>query len=652
MIFFEEGDLPGTVLKKTSNKNMNKSMILTAIACLVIVGAHAQNLYKPRDIQQAYNKETRSPDGNPGKKYWQNHGRYNITIRVQPPNRNVEGTEQIIYTNNSPDTLKDLNMKLIMNIHKPGAARFANAASNYLTPGIQIDKFLADGQSITINNAQASTNQMVELPKPLLPHSSVKLDINWHYQLALGAGREGVIDSTSYFLGYFYPRVAVYDDYNGWDKFPFLDAQEFYNDFNDYTLQVKVPGNYVVWATGTLENPNEVLQREYVKRLQASMTSDSTIHIATIADMTKKKVTTSNKTNTWIWKADDVSDVAVGISDHYVWDAASTIVDDATHRRASMQAAFLNSSEDFHHAVQNGRYALSWFSRNSPGVPYPYPKMTAFQGYADMEFPMMVNDSHKDDLSFSQLLLDHEISHTYFPFYMGTNESRYAFMDEGWATTFERLIGATELDPAKVDTLWDQLRIAGWITDPATAEDLPVITPSSELRDGYGNNAYGKPALSHFALKDMLGDPLFKKALHGYMDRWHGKHPIPWDYFNSMSSVSGQNLNWFFNNWFFTNYYIDLALQQLNKVDDGYAVLIKNIGGFAIPFDIKLTYTDGTNENIHQTPAVWEKDQREITINLKTNKTIRSVVLDGGIFLDTDLSNNTFVVNNLITRQN
>jgi len=624
--------------------NMIKPIMLTALSCFALIQVQAQNLYMPRDIQKAFNKGTRQADGNPGKKYWQNHGVYNITITALPPDRNIKGTETITYENNSPDTLKRLNMKLILNIHKPGVPRFGDASPDYLTSGIQFDKFLVNGEPAKIDWAGASTNMAVSLKKPLAPHEQVKLDIDWHFQISLESGREGMIDPTTYYLAYFYPRVSVYDDYNGWDRLPFLDGQEFYNDFNDYTLTVNAPKNYIVWATGTLQNPAQVLQPEYVKRLEASMTSDSTIHVATATDLAKKDITAQKDQNSWIWKANDISDMAVGISDHYVWDAASAIVDDATHRRASMQAAFQDSAADFHHAVQAGRHALSWLSRNWPGVPYPFPKMTAFQGFADMEYPMMVNDSHTDDIQFSAFVQDHEIAHTYFPFYMGINESRYAFMDEGWATTFERLIGTDEVGAEKADQFFKDFRVDRWIHDPATSEDLPIITPSSELRAGYGNNAYGKPALSHFALKDMLGDELFKKALHGYMDRWHGKHPIPWDYFNSMSNLSGRNLDWFFNNWFFTNYYIDLDLQKISKAAGGYTANIKNTGGFAVPFDVKVTYTDGTTQTIHQTPAVWQNNQKQIVVNIKTTKTIKTVTLDGGIFMDANEKNNTLEV--------
>jgi hypothetical protein len=225
---------------------------------------------------------------------------------------------------------------------------------------------------------------------------------------------------------------------------------------------------------------------------------------------------------------------------------------------------------------------------------------------------------------------------------MGINESRYAYMDEGWATTYELLIGNTEVGKSKAEDFYKEFRVTRWIHDRSTSEDLPTITPSSELRGGYGNNAYGKPSLSYLALKDMLGDALFKKALHTYMSNWHGKHPIPWDYFNSMNSGSGKNLNWFFNNWFFTNYYDDLALRNIIKTAGGYKVEVQNIGGFVIPFDVKFTYTDGTSESFHQTPAVWEKDQKQASVTIKSSKTVKTAVLDNGIYMDANESNNTW----------
>ncbi|MFC6222797.1 M1 family metallopeptidase [Hymenobacter artigasi] len=597
--------------------------------------AQTTPLYQPRDIKAAFAKGTRSPDGRPGPNYWQNRARYDITVQAAPPARDIRGRETITYFNNSPDTLKQVVLRLIMNIHRPGVSRDGDASPDYLTTGLVIDTFRVAGQTRPL--PATGTIAGVRLPKALAPHDSVKFAVAWHFPVSVESGREGMIDPTTFFLAYFYPRVAVYDDYAGWDRLPFVDSKEFYNDFNDYTLRVQVPDNYLVWATGTLQNPKQVLQPAAAKLLAKSMTSDAVLHIATAADLAKKNITAQQPINTWVWTAKDISDVTFGLSDHYVWDAASVIVDAKAKRRASVQAAYADSTVDFRQSVKNAQYALGWFSNpaNWPGVAYPFPKMTAFQGFADMEYPMMVNDSPQKDPKFAQFVQDHEIAHTYFPFYMGINESRYAYMDEGWATTFELLIGRTENGVEAADKLYKQFRVNRWIHDAATAQDLPIITPSSELKAGYGNNAYGKPSLSYLALKDMLGDALFKKALHEYMDRWHGKHPIPWDYFNSMSSASGQDLSWFFNNWFFTNNYIDLAVTA-----SGSTVTVQNIGGFAVPFDVNVEYTDGTKETLHQSPAVWQANQKQATITVK--KPVKSVKLDGGIFMDANEKDNSF----------
>ncbi|MGI4738206.1 MAG: M1 family metallopeptidase [Janthinobacterium lividum] len=604
---------------------------------------HAQTLYQPRDIKRAFDRGTRAADGRPGPAYWQNRARYDITVQALPPARDIKGREKITYFNNSPDTLKSLVFRLIQNIHKPGAARDGNAAADYLTTGVQVDSFLVNGQARPFDSQRAGTVQAVALPRPLLPHDSVRLNVVWHFPISLESGREGMIDKTTFFLAYFYPRVAVYDDYNGWDRLPFVDSKEFYNDFNDYTLRVQAPANYVVWATGTLQNAKQVLQPTYAKRLATSLTSEAIMHIATAADLAKKDITAQRPLNTWVWTARDISDVTFGLSDHYVWDAASVVVDPATKRRASVQAAFADETTSFHSSVKFSQNALSWFSRNWPGVPYPFPKMTVFQGFADMEYPMMVNDSPEKDVDFAQFVQDHEIAHTYFPFYMGINESRYAFMDEGWATTFELLIGRTERGAA-ADDLYRKFRVDRWIHDRSTAEDLPIITPSSEQRSGYGNNAYVKPSLSYLALKDMLGDELFKKSLHAYMDRWHGKHPIPWDYFNSMSSASGQDLTWFFQNWFFTNGYIDLALTKAEKTAQGTTVTIQNVGGFAVPVDLKVTYTDGSTDTVHRSPALWRANPQQATIALPPTKAVKLVAFDHGLYLDADPHNDQLAV--------
>jgi hypothetical protein len=620
---------------------MSKSVYLTILTSFFSLCLNAQTLVKPINIQNSFSKETRSESGKPGKNYWQNRGRYDISINVNPPNKTVTGKEEIIYFNNSPDKLDSLNMKLIVNVHRRGR-------NGVITPnlGITVDQIKVNGNMATWNNEMATTtNYMLPLTKSLMPHDSVKLSIDWHYELSTSHSRDGVIDSTTFFLAYFYPRVSVYDDYKGWDTQPHLGSLEFYNDFNDYTLNVTVPEKFIVWATGDLKNPSAVLESEFANKLEKSLKSDETINIVNQNDLYTKPITKQNTSNTWTFKANNISDVTTAISNHYVWDASSVVVDEITQRRVSVQAAFPDSSADFHQSVKNSRYALGWYSKNFPGVPYPFSKSTAVQGFADMEYPMMVNDSHETDLTFAQLVQDHEQAHTYFPFYMGINESYYAFMDEGWATTLEYLIGISENGKKAADEFYKSFRVKRWINGPHTNEN-PIITPSPEVKFGAGNNSYGKPSLSYLALKDMLGDDLFKKALHTYMDNWNGKHPIPWDYFNSMKSGSGRNLDWFFYNWFYTPFYIDLDLNKVvQKTKYIQEIYINNIGGFAVPFDIIVTHNDGSVNTYHQTPAVWEKNQKQIVLKIRTGTQIKSISIDGGIFMDADVKNNIWLAN-------
>ncbi|WP_423146394.1 M1 family metallopeptidase [Rubrolithibacter danxiaensis] len=614
------------------------AFILIAFLCFTVT-IQAQQLYMPRNIKAAYKSGTRSADGKPGKNYWQNHGKYVMDITVNAQTKVVSGTEKISYTNNSPDTLKSLVIRFVNNIHKPESPRSGQTSADFLTTGLDITSFSVAGEPYSVNSEDWGTVGIVKLKKPVLPGTTTDVNISWNYPLSKQSGREGQIDSTTFYVAYSYPRISVYDDYNGWDLIPHSDRQEFYNDFNDYVYSVKAPKNYIVWGTGDFLNPDEVLQPKFAERLKKSYTADDIIHIATAQEMKNGEVTKQNDWNTWKFSVNNISDVCFALSNHYLWDASSVVVDSKTKRRASTQAAYDEKAKDFTGSVSWSNKALAWFSTHWPGVPYPYSKMIAFQGFADMEYPMMVNDSSTPDPQFSQFVQNHEIAHTYFPFYMGINETRYAYMDEGWATTLEYLIGIDQIGKEAAINAYQNFRVKRWIFDPSAEEDQPIISMSTQVSGaGYGNNAYVKASLSYLALKDLLGDELFKKALHVYMDNWNGKHPIPWDYFNSMNSGSGQNLNWFFNNWFFSNNYIDLAVEKVS----GNSITVKNIGGFAVPFDVKIEYTDGSKESLHQTPAIWKTNSKSAIIALKSSKKIASVSLDGAIFMDANPKDNSW----------
>ena len=611
---------------------MNRIFVFLFLA--VVTTAQAQDLYKPRDVKKAFAAGTRSNDGKPGNAYWQNKGRYTINIKATPPARTIYGTEDITYINNSPTNLTQLLLKLFMNVHKTGAPRASGAGKEDLTNGVIIDSVLVGGQKVRVN-PNAFTNLMVALPKPLQSKDSVQLSIAWHFDLSPEEGREGVIDSTTFFLAYFYPRIAVYDDYRGWDATPYTGPLEFYNDFNDYVLNVRVPKNYVVWATGTLTNAGDVMQPAIANRYKQSLTDNNIIKIVSPQDIAAKAVTANNAFNTWQFTSANIPDVAVGFSDHYVWDGGSVLVDAKTGRRTSVQAAYNDTANDFHHMVRFGKESLHWLANSWPGIPYPYEKTVVFQGYAGMEYPMMANDETYADTTFSKFVAMHELAHTYMPFYMGINETRYGFMDEGWVTAFEYLFNLETMGKEKADQFFRMFRVQGWTADPAQEQDMPIITAGTNLTGGgLGNNIYGKPALGYLALKELLGDAMFKKALHEYMARWNGKHPIPWDFFNTFNDATGQNLNWFWNSWFFSHNYIDLSLKEIKTASGTTTVSITNEGGMPVPFDVVVTYEDGTTERFRQTPAVWQKNGKAVSIPVKTKKAVASVKLDGGIFMD------------------
>lgn len=620
-----------------------------------------QELYVPRNVQIAYDKETRSLDGKPGKKYWQNKSEFKISIDVAPPDRRVSATEEITYFNNSPDSLNKIAFRLYLNAHNPGAIREKPKTEEFLTSGANIDEFRVNGEKKDWEGQAENTIHVINLDQPLAPNDSITFSFKWHYDLAPEHGwKEGVIDDTTYHLAYFYPRVTVYDDTSGWDLVPFTLGREFHNDFSDYTFEVNVPKNFVVWATGDLLNPDEVLQPIYAQRLQESLISDQVINIAQPEEIGKGKVTAQTDKVTWKWQADYVPDVAITVSNHYIWDAGSVVVDPATNRRSSVQAAYNREATDFKQMVEYGKHALAWASTEYPGVPYPFSKTTIIRGDADEEYPMMANDSSNvasSDKSaleglasqfpgLTRLIVSHELLHSWFPFYMGINETRYPSMDEGWTTAFEHLIAKKDMGDKKAIKLFQVLRVVGtgWSL-PFSGNELPVITPHDSLFGQnlvFGFNPYGKAALGYLALKELMGDQAFKHALHVFIDRWNGKHPLPWDMFNTFNDVSTDNYNWFFKNWFFSYNYMDLKVESVEQTNDGYAIQIQNVGGMAMPFDINIFYADGSKDTFRQNPGIWKASLQRAKVTINTSQPLQSLSLDGGIFVDFNSTDNNW----------
>jgi aminopeptidase N len=226
------------------------------------------------------------------------------------------------------------------------------------------------------------------------------------------------------------------------------------------------------------------------------------------------------------------------------------------------------------------------------------------------------------------------------PFYMGIDETRYGFMDEGWATTLEYLWGVDLHGEEAAGDLFKPFRVNRWEADPSAAGDLPIITPGDVLGgEALGINEYGKAALGYLAVKDLLGDEVFRSCLHAYMERWNGKHPNPWDFFYTFDDVANRSLDWFWNNWFFSPGHIDLAVVDVSETVGGYAVTLENIGGMDAPVDLVLEFADGSSRRLHQTPAIWEASGLHATVQVEAEGRLTSVGLDHGIWVDADTSN-------------
>ncbi len=596
-------------------------------------------LYIPRNIQKSYTKGTRSMDGKPGANYWQNQASYNMEVSINPKKRLLKGTSTVVYTNNSPDSLKSIRIKLAHDLYKKGGQRQSDVTAQDIDDGVDIQSVTLNGQPVG-EKEQRRGNTFLDLlirSKPLAPRSSVTLTFAWQYVLPSdeAAARECVCDPSTFFVAYWYPQVAVYDDLHGWADMPYTGMQEFYNDFNDYDVTVTMPGGYQVWATGEWQNPASILQKNYLDRYQQALQSDEVVHIFTEAELKSGGVFQKGKTHTFRYVAKDVPDFVFAASDHYHWDALSVVVDDKTRRRTFVGAAYKQGSKDYYKVARIAADGIRLMSTWLPGYPFPYPCMTVFDGNDGMEYPMMCNDASVDE-SFSVPLTVHEVSHTYFPFMMGTNEQEYAWMDEGWASFFDYHL---------TDSLSQGKGFArGYGNVSGNDFDIPLMVRTSNMRgQSYGIAAYQRPQAAYLVLYDMLGHDKFRQCMQVYMDQWKGKHPMPLDFFNTWNDASGTDLNWFWKSWFYDYGFPDLAVAG---VEPGPAtgtdmIIVKRVGKLPVPVFATITYSDGEKEKMHRPADVW-KNESVNTIQLpgKKGKSVKMVELGHKSVADADKGNN------------
>ena len=602
------------------------------------------SLFMPLNLRKAYENGTRSIDGMPGNNYWQNSSDYNIKVQIIPSEFLLKGTEKVKYSNNSPDTLTDLVIRLYQNYNKIGEARNWRLDSGAITEGDVIDNLSIDDKKLDIHDINLvefrGTNMFINLLKPLLPGSKTELEIGWHFHIPIYPNpRMGAYDSTSYFIAYWYPQISVYDDIDGWDIFDYVGEQEFYNDFCNYNVEISVPDNIAVWSTGTLQNPEEVLTEKYLERYKKALISDEIIHIISDEDLSSKNIfNRENETNTWHFKAENVPDFAFAVSDHYLWDGVSLVVDKKNRRRIYIASAYRTTSKDFYNVADITRKALDYYSTELPGIPFPYPGMTVYNGAGGMEFPMMVNDESTTDFISTVALTTHELAHTYFPFYMGTNERKYAWMDEGMARfiPFDLLTKLTNYDRLSVSVE----RYEGLAGKEL---EMPPMTPSVLLRgDSYRVASYDRPGIAYYYLQEVLGKEKFTGALKEYIRRWQYKHPVPFDFFYTLNNFCGENLNWYWIPWFFSKGYPDLAIESAEQQDGILKITIQNKGTIPVPVKLILKGENNFEKIIFRSPLIWSKQNKKIFFEEEAYNKILNIKLGDSQIPDINRKNNIY----------
>ncbi|MEP6467745.1 MAG: M1 family metallopeptidase [Parafilimonas sp.] len=616
-------------------------MKLSFICCLLLICSYifSQSLPVARNYQDAYDKQTRSTDGKPGAHYWQNKADYAINVNFAPAKRIVSGTEEIVYVNNSPDTLNRIWFKLYPNFYKRGVQRDQDIKPEDESDGVRIEQIMIDGKQRSTDKFNITgTNAWISVPA-LLPSKQIKFNITFSYVLNKTSHvRMGMVDDSSAFIAYFFPRIAVYDDIDGWNRIPYTGTPEMYNDFCSFDVHVTVPKNYIVCATGNLINAGDVYAPQIAQRISEAEKNDGITKVIDTTDLAKGNITAQNAVNTWKFKADSVTNFVFATSNHYIWYASSLVVDPLTQRRTRVDAVFNPQHEDYFNVIDHARKTVELMSYTFPAWPFPYPHETVFDGLDQMEYPMMVNDNPLEDNADEIELTDHEIFHTMFPFYMGINETKYGWMDEGWAT-----IGEWLLSPMIDSTIApDDYGMGEYGASAGDDFDVPITALSTEQNDeSYFLNSYPKPAMGYLYVKDMLGDALFTKALHYYIQQWHGKHPMPLDFFNCMNTGSGKNLNWFWKKWFFDNGIPDLAISNVKQSGKNVSVTVQMKGTKPVPVHVTVFYKDGTQQILHQSIAVWE-NSNTTTLNFTADKSIDKIILGETHDADSDPSNNEY----------
>ena len=533
----------------------------------------------------------RTASGAPGKDYWQQRADYKIELTLDDVKQEIEGTETITYFNQSPDPLDYLWLQLDQNFRAQDSETplvteyfMKNSLSskelftiqNNFDGGFRIDKVLDDaGQPLAyfINK----TMMRINLELPLLPGAQMTFQVDWHYKIndrmSLG-GRSGYEyfpkdDNYSYTIAQFYPRMAVYDDVEGWQNKQFLGRGEFALSFGNFEVAMTVPEDFIVGATGTLQNPKDVLtSKEQLRFEKAKQSFEDPVIIVTQEEAIQKEAHKKRGKATWTFKADSVRDFAFAASRKYIWDAMAV---DLNGKKSLAMSYYPKEGNPLweSHSTRAVRQTLITYSRHT--IDYPYPvAISVHAASVGMEYPMIcfnfgrpeADGTYTDETKWRMIsVIIHEVGHNFFPMIINSDERQWTWMDEG-LDSFVQSIATKEYDSDFPVGRGAPEQIIPYMSGEQGLL-RPIMTNSEQILQ-FGNNAYAKPATALSILREtVMGPELFDYAFKKYAERWAFKSPSPADFFRTMEDASAIDLDWFWRGWFYTTDYVDIGVEEV-----------------------------------------------------------------------------------------
>ena len=599
--------------------------------------------------------ETRSASGQPGHNYWQNRADYHLNVSLNEVKKEISGTAEITYTNNSFDNLNFLWMQLDQNLFKkdsrgsaviPSGGSRNGAKGQDFDGGYTIKSVTVDG--VKVDYTITDTRMQIDLPKDLKAKGGVaKIKVDYTFVSPdYGSDRMGVEDTKNgkiFTMAQWYPRMCVYDDIYGWNTLPYLGAGEFYLEYGDITANITVPSNHYVVASGEILNAKDVYTKEQLAKWDQAKNSEKTVVIRS-ADEVNKSSKTATGTKTWKFKIENTRDFAWASSPAFILDAAR--IDLPSGKKSLAISAYpveSNGGNAWERSTEYTKASIEHYSKQ--WFEYPYPAAVNVAGNeGGMEYPGIVfchMNSKGEDL---WGVTDHEFGHIWFPMIVGSNERMFAWMDEGF-NTFINELSTKAFNKGEYYRPQSLQSMAGMLNNDRLE---PVATAPDNMKEmSIGFLAYYKPGAGMSILREtILGPQRFDKALREYVKRWAFKHPTPEDFFRTMENVAGEDLSWFWRGWFLNKWKVDQAVTSVKYVNGDYkngaTIKVENIGQLPMPTIVQVNFKDGSNQEFNIPIEVWKRNT-EWNLKVNTTKEITSVKLDPkGTLPDADMKNNTF----------